>query len=137
MKIISELIKLLQSLRYYVIADPRDDSVTFSKGLFMHMRKRAEKDANARVFMFRIPEHTTFGFTINPALEKETILCPVQYNDRFKCIGFQALCPSVGLMLYEFGLPSDAMTKLSVSVHRSPRGMVYYQFDKPNGKCLR
>ena len=61
----------------------------------------------------------------------------LMYNDKYKCIGFESLCPSVGLMLYEHGLPSDSIVKLSVSIHHTSKGLIYYQIEKPNGKYIR
>jgi hypothetical protein len=49
----------------------------------------------------------------------------------------KSLCPSVGLMLYEHGLPGDSIVKLSVSIHHTSKGLIYYQIEKPNGKYIR
>ena len=91
----------------------------------------------AQVFVFRIAGQDSFGFTVNPNIGQPTQLCDIQYNDKYKCIGFESLCPSVGLMLYEHGLPGDSIVKLSVSIHHTSKGLIYYQIEKPNGKYIR
>lgn len=136
MMMYNKIIRWVRSLRFYVIADPADNSVTLSRRLFSHMRKGAAGDDVPRVFVFRIPERDTFGFMLNPALDKPTQLCDIQYNDRYRCIGFETLCPSVGLMFHEYGLPAEGKAKLSVSVCQTPQGKVYYQLDRPHAKLV-
>ena len=102
--IISKLKLWWQSLLYYVIADPTDNSITLSKRLFLHIKNNARKSDAARVFVFRISGNDTFGFSINPDIKQPTQMCDIQYNDKYKCIGFETLCPSVGRILYEYGL---------------------------------
>ena len=137
--ILAKLINRWRSLRYYVIADPSDNSVTLSRHLFYHMKKCAESSGvdGASVFVFRIPQGGTFGFMLNHEISEPTQLCQIQYNGKYRCIGFETLCPSVGRILYEYGLPALRPVKLSVSVHRTPQGKTYYQFDVPSKKLIR
>lgn len=135
MMIFSKLIRKWRSLHYYVIADPADNSVTLSRHLFAHMRKGAGDDTS--VFVFRIPYYNTYGFMLNHGIDKPTQLCQIQYNGKYRCIGFETLCPSVGRILYEYGLPALRPVKLSVSIRRTPQGKVYYQIDVPTSKQLR
>ncbi len=134
--IISKLKLWWQSLLYYVIADPADNSITLSKRLFLHIKNNARKSDAARIFVFRISGDDTFGFIINPVIEQATQMCDIQYNDKYKCIGFETLCPSVGRILYEYGLSDNCRVKLSVSVQKTPQGKTYYKFDKPNAKYI-
>jgi len=129
--IISKLKLWWQSLLFYVIADPADNSITLSKRLFLHIKNNAKKSDATRVFVFRISGDNTFGFIINPAIKQATQMCDIQYNDKYKCIGFETLCPSVGRILYEYGLSDNCQVKLSVSVQKTPQGKTYYKFDKP------
>lgn len=124
--------KWWQSYRFYVIADPADNSITLSKALFVHIRNNAKEGETARVFVFRVADRNTFGFTVNPGIDKPTQMCDIQYNGKYKCIGFETLCPSVGRIFYEYGLPGNHRVKMSVSVHKTPQGRIYYEFDKPN-----
>ena len=127
--------KWWQSLRYYVIADPADNSVTLSKALFNHIKDNAQEGDEARVFVFKVAQN--YGFMTNPDIEKTTQMCDIQYNDKYRCIGFETLCPSVGQILYGYGLPADRRVKLSVSVCRTTQGKLYYQFDRPDAKHIR
>ena len=129
--IISKLKLWWQSLLYYVIADPADNSITLSKRLFLHIKNNARKSDVARVFVFRISGDNTFGFIINPVIEQTTQMCDIQYNNKNKSKGFETLCPSVGRILYEYGLSDNCRVKLSVSVQKTPQGKTYYKFDKP------
>jgi hypothetical protein len=131
MKILGKLINIINSLRYYVVADPSDNSITLSKKLFYHIKKHSASDSDTSVFVFRIPQHNTFGFMLNPDIEEQTQLCQIQYNGKYKCVGFETLCPSVGYILFNYGLPALHKVKMSVSLHKTPQGRLYYQFDAP------
>lgn len=129
--------KWWQSIRYYVIADPADNSVTLSKALFVHIKNNAKEGEVARVFAFRVADMDTFGFAVNPDIDKPTQMCDIQYNGRYKCIGFETLCPSVCRILYEYGLQDNHRVKMSVSVHKTTQGRIYYQFDRPDVNSIR
>lgn len=120
---------------YYVIADPADNSITLSKRLFHHIKGNAAEGDAPVVFVFRIPEDGTFGFMLNPCFEQPTYLCEIQYNDKHKCVGFESLCPSVGRILYDYGLNGDSPVALTVSV-REANGKIYYKLEKPDAKHI-
>lgn len=124
-----------QSLRYYVIADPSDNSITLSKALFNHMKNNANEGDDARVFVFRVED--VYGFMVNPGITQPTQMCDIQYNDKYRCVGFETLCPSVGQILYSYHLPAKQKVKLSVRICRTNKDKVYYQIERPNGKHLR
>lgn len=136
MKIINELIRKLRSLRYYVIADPSDNSITLSKRLFLHLKDNAGEGKEASVFVFRIHNTGLFGFTVDHGIKQPTQLCQIQYNGKYRCVGFETLCPSVGRIFYEYGLPALRPVKLSVSIRKTPQGKAYYLFDVPTSKLL-
>ncbi|WP_315396472.1 hypothetical protein [Hoylesella nanceiensis] len=119
-----------RSLRYFIIVDPTDNSVTLSKKLFNHIRKSLDGQEKASVFLFRITDTDLFGFMVNPNIETPTQYCDIQYNGKYKCIGFETLNPSVGRILYDYGLSALKSYKLSVSV-KDVKGKIYYQIDKP------
>lgn len=136
--IFAKLINKWRSLRYYVIADPSDNSVTLSKHLFNHMKKCAERsgEGDVSVFVFRVTKEGTFGFMLSPEISEPTQLCQIQYNGKYRCIGFETLCPSVGRILYEYGLPAFRQVKLSVEVRETPQGKTYYQLIPPTRKLF-
>lgn len=129
--------KWWQSLRYYAVLDPADNSVTLSKALFGHIMDNAQEGEEARVFVFRVTQTARYGFMVNPDIEQPTQMCDIQYNDKYRCIGFETLCPSVGQILYYYGLYATRRVKLSVSVRRTWQGKRYYQFEKPDAKHIR
>lgn len=89
------LIRKLLERRKYVIADPRDNSITFSPGLLATLRKQGGK---AEFMVFRIGNG--YAFTVPPDLQgKETQLGKLQYNAKYGTYGFECLIPTVGSML--------------------------------------
>ena len=118
----------------FVVADASDNSITFSKKLFNHMRV-FEQDA-AKVYVFFIPEAQCYGFVLNPTLEKETQLAEIQYNTKHKCIGFESLVPTVNRIFYDYGLPAECSCMLSVKPMKVGE-LQYYQILPPYGKHTR
>lgn len=135
--ILKKLKKWWQSIRFYVIADPADNSITLSKALFGHIMNNAHEGDYARVFVFKIPHTGCFGFMTNPEIEQPTQMCDIQYNDKYRCIGFESLCPSVGQIFYEYGLGATGRVKLSVSPQRTCNDKIYYQLERPHAKHIR
>ncbi|UWF82016.1 MAG: hypothetical protein [Bacteriophage sp.] len=135
--IFNKITKWWQSFRFYIIADPADNSVTLSKALFNHMKDNAHEGDEARIFVFKITDSSSFGFMANPSIEQPTQMCDIQYNGKYRCIGFETLCPSVGQILYTYGLNASQRVKLSVSVCRTVQGKVYYQIERPHEKHIR
>ena len=118
-------------LRHYVLLDPADNSVTLSRALFREMQKSANPGDPARVFVFAVPEKHSFGFMLNPPIDQPTQLCDIQFNDRYHCVGFETLCPSVGRIYYDLGLPTHAPCRLSVERATTPDGHAYYLLIPP------
>lgn len=127
--------------RYYVIADCSDNSITFSRKLYRHIEfSSCSRDA-AKVFVFRIPAWDSYGFIVNPILDGDTVsdtsfrgqtqLADIQYNRKYRTIGFESLCPSVNVIFYEYGLPSHLKMKLTVTVHHLADGKVFYNIQRP------
>lgn len=128
--ILKKIRNMWQNRRMFVIIDPADNSVTFSSTLFSHMRKNAkDSESQAKVFVFKAGD--TFGFMPDPQFEQPTQICDIQYNDKHRCIGFESLCPSVGQMLYTFGLPASRPRKISVEADTLPDGKVWYRMVEP------
>lgn len=117
------------SMRYYVVLDPKDNSVTLNKHLFNHIKKHS-KTSETKVFVFSIPAKNAYGFMVNADV-KDTQITNIQYNDKYHCIGFETLCPSVGKIFFDYNLPALNSIKLSVSINRTASGDIYYIFEKP------
>ena len=129
--ILTKLKQWWQSRKYYVVADPNDNSITLSKALLRHLQSSAQEGESARVFVFRLTHNDSFAFMANPPIEQPTQMCDIQYNEQYKCVGFETLCPSVGKIFYDYGISAEKPCKLSISIHES-LGKYYYQFNKPN-----
>lgn len=129
--ILTKLKQWWQSRKYYVVADPNDNSITLSKALLRHLQSSAQEGESARVFVFRLTHNDSFAFMANPPIEQPTQMCDIQYNEQYKCVGFETLCPSVGKIFYDYGISAEKPCKLSVSIHES-LGKYYYQFNRPN-----
>lgn len=124
--------------RLYVIADPADSGITLSHALFKHMKASVDDNAEAKVFVFFIPESSCYGFMLNPDIDQPTQLCDIQYNAKYKCIGFETLCPTVNRILYDYGVTVlSKPCKLSVSVHSAANGQSYYQIEHPHAKFIK
>ena len=117
----------------YVILDPADSSVTLSQALFDDMDVMNQEQA--KVFVCRLTNRTAgnddylYGFTLNPNIKKPTQLCDIQYNSKYRCIGFETLCPTVNRILYDYALPT-AKVKLSVEPE-TRHGVNYYAILRP------
>lgn len=137
--ILDKIKKWWNSARYYIIADPADNSITLSRALFNHIRKHAREDDQARVFVFRVAQNGRYAFMPNPGISQPTQMCDVQYNDKYQCIGFETLCPSVGQIFYDYALAPTKCVKLSVSIQKTAQNKIYYQIEKPisNEKHIR
>ena len=130
--IINKIKTWWRSLTFYVIVDPHDNSVTISKHLFRHIKKHNNA---TNIFVFRLSTKE-YGFIVNPDIQQATQYCEIQYNEKYKCIGFETLCPSVGLICYDYDLPIDKPLRLSVVVEKLS-DKTYYKMIKPNAKHIR
>ena len=118
----------------YIIADASDNSITLSKRLFEHMGGMNLE--TAKVFVFYIPDDHSYGFTLNPLLETQTDLYDIQYNEKYKTIGFSPLVPTVNRIFYDYGIDAEKSVKLSIKICKS-KNMIYYKICRPNEKLTR
>lgn len=124
--------------RNFVIVDPNDNSITFSRSLFNHIKKlTGETDVQPKVFVFYIPATKCYGFTLNPQFTHPTQLADIQYNAKYKCIGFESLNPTVTRILYDYDVSQyKKPCKLSVTVQLK-HARQYYQIERPHEKFTR
>lgn len=138
---------LLRSWRWYrqrylyIIADPKDNSITLSRALFDHMDIMSQE--KAQVYVFSVVDcslkQRLYAFTLNPDFETPAPLCDIQYNSKHRTIGFESLCPTVNRIFYDYGLPADSKVKLTVESERMPigEGMIIYKILRPHDKHHR
>ena len=129
---INKLKNWIRRRTFYVVCDPADNSITLSKALFRHMN--VMKLDKTQVFVFSVYSGGAhYGFTVNPGFDQETQLADIQYNDKYRCVGFESLNPTVNRIFYDYGLPHESKVKLSVEVHRSG-DVTWYKICRPKNK---
>lgn len=126
MKRIKQILEAIRHRKFYIIADAKDNSITFSKKLFEHMNVLEQSQAKVYVFKLtnRNPKH--YAFMLNPPIEQETQLADVQYNGKYKTIGFESLCPTVSRIFYDYGMPPLKQAKMTV-IPRKFGDSYYYE----------
>lgn len=128
------LLEWFRQLRMFVIADPRDNSITFSKALYKKLRLLDyEKDPKA--YVFYLPSEDKYAFCINPELGRDDApLAEIQYNTKYSTIGFECLVPTVQKIFYDYGLLHDRPCKLTVTEHvieKEDCNLNYYVIEWP------
>jgi len=132
-----KLRKRLETLRLYVIADAKDNSVSLSRGLFK--RLRVMRQSEAKIIVFTIAGTDDYAFMMNPpGLTKEdTQLADIMYDYEEGSVGFECLVPTVNRIFFDYGLPADSKWQLDVKEKTMPDGHRYYQICRPDGKPSR
>lgn len=90
----------------------------------------------AKVFAFEVKDKgkmSTFGFCLNPELGQETQLADIMYNDKYKCVGFECLSPTVNRIFYAYDIRKyESPCKLTVRQRRANE-LVFYEICPPQG----
>ena len=133
MNILNNIYNMLFRQSMYIIADPRDNSITLSRRLVRRMG--VMKAEQAKVFVFKTTDKKRYAFTMNPQLPEPTQLCDIQYNTKHRCIGFETLCPTVNKIFYDYRIPVAKAVKLSVRA-RMIRNISFYEITPPYEKSF-
>lgn len=112
--------------RLRVIADPTDDTITFSRALCR--RTRVFDKESASTLVFRTPDGCyNFCFADEVAdLSKDAATWPLQYNTQYNTVGFSCPEPTVNRIFYDYGLDAMQPRQLRVTVHHLG-DMTYYK----------
>lgn len=98
--------------KYYVVMDPRDNSVVLSPELFSHL---GGFDSCHRVYVFKLSgKEDNYAFIVNPDFSEETQIAEVQVNTKTKEVGFESLIPSVVTMFARWGFDLETPMKIPV-----------------------
>ena len=125
MSIIDNILNKVWPARFHIVADPTDNSITFSERLFRYIQQHATSATAAQAYVFRIPKRNTYAFVISPETEQELWpLCNIQVSDEYHTVGFESICPTVNRICYEYGLPHKPC-RLSVHIKRIKKRKVY------------
>ena len=119
---------------YFVILDGRANSVTLSKGVYRHIIQKERTDHS--VFVFRLSDIGTYGFCMREDWEElrkaNTAYTQLQFNQKYKKVGFRSEYPSITAILDEYNLPLDRMVRLTCIPRKSQKGEPYYEIMRPN-----
>lgn len=116
----------------FVIADGRDNSVTFSRRLFNHLHVFEQEEAKVYVFhLCNSVQGPLYAFMLNPEIELPTQLADIQFNQKHKCIGFECLVPTVNRILYDYRIQPERSVRLSVRPVFEPHHQKYYYIILP------
>lgn len=131
------LIDKIKGFRYrndFVVLDGRANSVTLSKGIYDHIIKKERTEYS--IFVFRISDRGTYGFCMREDWEylqkSNTAFALLQFNQKYKKVGFRSDFPSVTAILDEYNLPLNRMVRLTCIPRKSLKGEPYYEIMRPN-----
>lgn len=118
----------------FVVLDGRANSVTLSKCIYDHIMQKERTDNS--IFVFRLSERGTYGFCMREDWEElrkaNTAFAQLQFNQKYKKVGFRSEFPSVTAILDEYDLPIDRMVRLTCIPRKSAKGEPYYEIMRPN-----
>lgn len=131
------LIDKVNGFRYrnhFVVLDGRANSVTLSKGIYDHIMQKERTDNS--IFVFRLSDRGSYGFCMREDWEElrkaNTAFAQLQFNQKYKKVGFRSDCPSITAILDEYDLPLDRMVRLTCIPRKSAKGEPYYEIMRPN-----
>jgi len=141
----------------FVILDSNDSSVTLSRRLFRRMRIMGMPSATdedkfrARIYVFQAGDTKEYAFAVMRDVLKyadrsqtealnATQTAEIQYNQKYRCIGFETLVPTVSKIYWDYriyGNNGHLRVKLSVLCKKTKSGMPYYLIPRPSAKSVR
>lgn len=131
------LIDKVNSFRHrnvFVVLDGRANSVTISKGIYDHIMQKERTDNS--IFVFRLSDRGSYGFCMREDWEElrkaNTAFAQLQFNQKYKKVGFRSDYPSITAILDEYDLPLDRMVRLTCIPRKSAKGEPYYEIMRPN-----
>lgn len=135
-KYLSDKVRAIKGLwyrKYYVVLDGRANSVTISKALYDHMM-RYER-TSTEIFVFDCSDTLQYGFAMREDFEalrnSKTAFCQLQFNEKYRKIGFRSEHPSVTAICDSYNLPLNKMVRLSVLPRKTAKGETFYEIQRP------
>ena len=133
---ISRKIRAVRALwfrKHYVVLDGRANSVTVSRRLYRHMMQ--PERTRTDIIVFRSGDTGLYGFALKEEfvslLDVPCQTSPLQYNERYRKIGFRTDQPSVTAICTAYGCPVDRMVRLSVIPRHTAQGETFYEIQRP------
>ena len=133
-KYLIDKIKGFRHRNDFVVLDGRANSVTLSKGIYDHIMQKERTDNS--IFVFRLSNRGTYGFCMREDLEEprkaNTAFAQLQFNQKYKKVGFRSEYPSITAILDDYNLPLNRMVRLTCIPRKSAKGEPYYEIMRPN-----
>ena len=133
-KYLIDKIKGFRHRNDFVVLDGRANSVTLSKCIYDHIMQKERTDNS--IFVFRLSDRGTYGFCMRDDWEElrkaNTAFAQLQFNQKYKKVGFRSDLPSITAILDEYNLPIDRMVRLTCIPRKSAKGEPYYEIIRPN-----
>ena len=118
----------LNRSKCYVIADARDNSLTFSKELCRELDVFNLEDSRMMVLSLAGDGPRRYAFMpVPPDFKERTQLATIQYNSKYRCIGIESLVPTVNRIFYDYGIPANCKCRLSVRRQETGNGLAYFE----------
>ena len=118
----------------FVVLDGRANSVTLSKGIYDNIMQKERTDNS--IFVFRLSDRGTYGFCMREDWEElrkaNTAFAQLQFNQKYKKVGFRSDYPSITAILDEYNLPLNRMVRLTCILRKSQKREPYYEIMRPN-----
>ena len=118
----------------FVVLDGRANSVTLSKCIYDHIMQKERTDNS--IFVFRLSDRGTYGFCMREDWEElrkaNTAFTQLQFNQKYKKVGFRSDLPSITAILDEYNLPLNRMVRLTCIQRKSAKCEPYYEIMRPN-----
>lgn len=133
-KYLIDKIKGFRHRNDFVVLDGRANSVTLSKSIYDNIMQKERTDNS--IFVFRLSDRGTYGFCMREDWEElrkaNTAFAQLQFNQKYKKVGFRSEFPSITAILDEYDLPLDRMVRLTCIPRKSSKGEPYYEIMRPN-----
>lgn len=129
---LQDIIKWFRYRKYHVVLDGRANSVTISKAIYDRIMSTERNKTD--IFVFKVSDTQRFCFGMREDFEAlvydNLAVSQLQYNEKYRTIGFRTDKPSVTYILTEYGLPVDKMVRLNVRPRKTCNGETYYEIQK-------
>ena len=118
-------LRVMSMLPMEVTVDGTDNSCTVNRSLYAGLNIVGDEKFN-RIYSFKAGQNV--GFTLAPVqlAGVETVFHELQWNDKYRTVGFELTSPSVAQMLYAMGMPHDAKARLTVKP-RLTKGLIWFE----------
>lgn len=134
-KRLTRAVRWLRSRGCDVVMDGMHNSVTLSEGLYRHIMGVERQDMHIHVFRAGDSGLYCFAFREDfEALRSARIeSSELQYNARYRKIGFCPVPPNAAGILSDYGLSIEKPVRLSVLPRKTANGETFYEIQKPRG----